>query len=264
MKQVTNKVIYRPISELCEWADNPRAITEEGIEHLMKSIERDPLYIEARPLLLSDRTGKLVVIGGNQRMKACTRLGWREVPTVLFSGLTEEEEYEKATIDNTHDGVWDSDKLREACEKWGASKLESWGITDLPTFDEIEDDDAESEQDKENKYTKKVEAPVYEIKGDNVHVSDVFDNSKTESLIQEIEASNVPDELKYFLTIAAYRHTVINFEKVAELYATLDKDSQELFEHSALVIVDYNDAIKNGFLQMSKRLQELNINYDEK
>lgn len=140
MKQVTNKVIYRPISELCEWEDNPRAITEEGIEHLMKSIERDPLYIEARPLLLSDRTGKLVVIGGNQRMKACTRLGWREVPTVLFSGLTEEEEYEKATIDNTHDGVWDADKLREACEKWGASKLESWGITELPTFDEIEDD----------------------------------------------------------------------------------------------------------------------------
>ena len=138
MKQVTNKVIYRPISELCEWEDNPRAITDEGIEHLMKSIERDPLYIEARPLLLSDRTGRLVVIGGNQRMKACRRLGWREVPTVLFSGLTEEEEYEKATIDNTHDGVWDSDKLREACEKWGASKLESWGVTELPKINEFD------------------------------------------------------------------------------------------------------------------------------
>ena len=32
---------------------------------------------------------------------------------------------------------------------------------------------------------------------------------------------------------------------------------QELMEQTALVIIDYDDAIKNGYVRLSKRLKEL-------
>lgn len=32
---------------------------------------------------------------------------------------------------------------------------------------------------------------------------------------------------------------------------------QELMEHSALVIIDYDDAIKNGYVQLSSSLESI-------
>ena len=54
--------------------------------------------------------------------------------------------------------------------------------------------------------------------------------------------------------VAATRQHAFNYENIAEFYAHQDRDVQELMEQSALVIVDYNKAIENGYIKLTKAL----------
>ena len=106
----------------------------------------------------------------------------------------------------------------------------------------------ESQEDK--KYTTKIQSPIYEPKNLKPHVLELYDNQKTKRLIREIDASTLPIEEKMFLVDAARRHTIFNYEKIADYYAHSSKEMQEFMERSALVIVDFEKAIQNGFVKM--------------
>ena len=118
------EIIYREIEELVLLEDNPRKISDEQMEKLKESIDKNPDYFECRPVILSDRTGELVVIAGNQRVKAATAIGLKAVPTILLSGLTEEREKEIIIRDNVNNGEWDEALLAE----WDAALLDDWGV----------------------------------------------------------------------------------------------------------------------------------------
>lgn len=60
----------RKLTELKKLPNNPRIIKEEDFNKLCKSIQDNPDYFNARPIILSDRTGELIIIGGNQRYEA--------------------------------------------------------------------------------------------------------------------------------------------------------------------------------------------------
>lgn len=62
---------------------------------------------------------------------------------------------------------------------------------------------------------------------------------------------------KRFLTQAAYRHLKFNYKKIADFYCEASPECQALIEKSALVIIDFNDAIKNGYVKFSKQLSAL-------
>lgn len=64
------EIIYRKIEDLKKLGNNPRTISEEQMRILKESIHSNPDYFEARPIILSDRTGELVIIAGNQRYDA--------------------------------------------------------------------------------------------------------------------------------------------------------------------------------------------------
>lgn len=61
------QVEYRAIAELKELPGNPRTIKKDQFEKLKQSIKDNADYFEARPIILSDRTGELVILAGNQR-----------------------------------------------------------------------------------------------------------------------------------------------------------------------------------------------------
>ena len=54
--------------------------------------------------------------------------------------------------------------------------------------------------------------------------------------------------------MAAYRHTKFNYKNIAEYYAQSSKEMQELMEDSALVIIDFNKAIENGYVKLSEEI----------
>ena len=82
----------------------------------------------------------------------------------------------------------------------------------------------------------------------------MYNSTKTMELIREIENSSVDKEIKDFLRVAAFRHTTFNYEKIADFYSNADKEVQELMEKSALVIIDFEKAIENGFVELSKNI----------
>lgn len=118
------EITYRKINELTELERNPRTISKDQFDTLKTSIHDNPEYFEARPIILSDRTGKLVVIAGNQRLKAARAVGLTEVPTVLLSNLNEEKEREIIIRDNVSNGDWDMDIL---ANEWDVDDLAEWG-----------------------------------------------------------------------------------------------------------------------------------------
>lgn len=125
-KQTKNKVEYRKLSDLTPLEDNPRWIKEEDFERLCASVQKNPELFEAQPIILSDRTGELVIIAGNQRFRAAKEVGLKEVPTILLSGLTEAKEKEIIIRTNVTNGKWDWDAL--ANNGWDIDDLGDWGV----------------------------------------------------------------------------------------------------------------------------------------
>ena len=108
----------------------------------------------------------------------------------------------------------------------------------------------------DQKYSSKIESPIYEPKNQKPHILELCDKSKTHRLMQEIENSNLPYEEKMFLLDAARRHTVFNYEKIADYYAHASKEMQHLMERSALIIIDFDKAIEYGYVKMCDEIRK--------
>lgn len=110
---------------------------------------------------------------------------------------------------------------------------------------------------KDNKYTAKIQAPQYVPSNECPPLSSLFDYGKYSKLLATINKSSVSEEEKKFLRFAATRHLVFNYSKIADYYAHATPEMQELMEQSALVILDMDDAIANGYVKLSARIQEI-------
>lgn len=142
---------YRKLKDIKLLDRNPRTIRDDDFKKLVQSIEANPDYFEARPLILSDRTGELVIIAGNQRYRAAKELKLKEVPTFLIKDLTEEREKEIIIRDNVSNGQWDWEVL---ANEWDSEELEAWGL-DVPNKKENEEDGEilfSNELDQQNNY----------------------------------------------------------------------------------------------------------------
>lgn len=147
---------YRRIKDLKKLEGNPRIIKDKQFKTLCDSIRDNPKYFEARPVILSDRTGSLVIIAGNQRYEAAKFLKLKEVPTFLIEGLTEAKEKEIVIRDNISNGEFDWDIL--ANEGWDSLPLDSWGVPlpeDWLTTPTGEPADAEPQIDRAEELNKK-------------------------------------------------------------------------------------------------------------
>lgn len=108
----------------------------------------------------------------------------------------------------------------------------------------------EAEETATKKYSVKIEAPIYEPKHIKPHVMTLCNDAKTRQLCQEIDESHLPDDEKKFLRLAATRHSVFNYELIADYYAHATPEMQQLMERSALVIIDFDSAIEQGFVKL--------------
>jgi len=136
------KIKYRSLWELKKLPNNPRKIDKEDFKKLVSSIKKFGV-LDGRPFLLSNRTGELVIIGGNQRYEACKKLGIKEVPTFLFEKLSEEEEKEIIIRDNVSNWEWDYDILED---EWDSDDLMDWGL-DVDFWEDFTDKNKEIDVD---------------------------------------------------------------------------------------------------------------------
>lgn len=172
------QVEYRKLTELTELEGNPRIIKKEQFEKLKKSLKDNADYFEARPIILSNRTGKLVILAGNQRYKAAKAIGLESVPTILLEGLTAEREKEIIIRDNVENGEWNIEML---ANNWDAKNLVEWGVElpDLETEMEIIED--EPPEPDEQQPAKSKLGEIYQL-GD--HRLMVGDSTKAEQVAE--------------------------------------------------------------------------------
>lgn len=236
-------IVQKKINEIKPYEKNPRK-NDEAVEYVANSIKEFGFKV---PIVI-DKDG--VIIAGHTRYKASKKLGLKEVPCIVADDLTEEQVKAFRLADN---------KVGEVAE-WDMTLLgeELLGIEDLDMsefgfemFEEIEEP-----EDEDNPYTTRINIPQYEIKGEEPSIEELYDDTKTKELLKEINNSNVTEEQKEFLRQATTRHLGFNYSKIAEYYAHQDKEMQELMEKSALVIIDFEDAIKNGYAELIKGIEE--------
>jgi hypothetical protein len=129
---VTLTVDWLPIDSIVANPANPRQITELSFDKLVKSLRECPALFTARPVLASERAdGSRVIVGGDKRWRAAKRLGWAQVPVILFRHLTDDQEREIIIKDNGEFGEWDWDLLANGfdglpLDDWGIKLPESW------------------------------------------------------------------------------------------------------------------------------------------
>ena len=112
------------------------------------------------------------------------------------------------------------------------------------------------EQRAERKYTTKAEAPIYEPRHNMPHILSLCDTTKTARLIRDIDNSALAEDERTFLRAAAWRHAVFNYERIADYYANATPEMQRLMERSALVIIDFGQAIEQGFVKLCDEIRK--------
>lgn len=232
------KIEYIAVEDLKPYEKNTRKHEKKDVDNIAKSIEKYGMC-DAIGIWKDN-----IIVEGHGRLLACKQLGIKEVPCVRLDHLTDEQRREYAIAHNATAelSIWDKDFLAE--------ELADLDLTDFD-FSFLDD------KKKENPYTSKIKIPQYEVQGEAPSLFELTDEDKTIDLETEIKASGVSDAEKEFLLKAAQRHRVFNYRNIAEYYAQASPEMQDLMEKSALVIIDYEDAIANGYVRLSERLKRL-------
>lgn len=241
------EIINKKISDLIPYSKNPRK-NDDAVKYVMNSIKEFGFKV---PIVIDKNN---VIVAGHTRYKASKKLKLKEVPCIVADDLSEEQIKAFRLADNKvgEFAEWNFNLLDEELNNVLDINMLDFGFNNVNFLN-----DADAEISKKDKYTNKINIPQYEITGAEPNLTDLFDDSKTKELINKINKSNIKQEQKDFLKLCAYRHLTFNYSNIAEYYAHQNKDMQELMEQSALVIIDIDDAIKNGYVELSKQLNEM-------
>jgi len=242
----------RKLSDLKPWQRNPRQIKDKQAKLLAESFsdfgQVETIAISANGDIYNGHQ-RLSVLAGKYGMDY-------EVDVRVSSRDLTEKERERLTVylHRGATGEWDFDELAN----WDMSDLLTWGFEESDFPFDVAPAMEDTRGDDDDTYTKKIEAPVYKPTGERPATSELFDDSRTVELIAEIESSNsLSNEDKKFLSIAARRHTIFRYDKIAEYYAHANENLQKHMEDSALVIVDFNRAIELGYVKLSEEIAKL-------
>ena len=260
LKNKKTKVINH-IRDLNPDTKNFRRHTPAGMGMIEQSLKE---VGAARSVVIDENN---VIMAGNAAVEAAGNAGiarvrvidadGTEIIAVRRKGLTDKQKTRLALFDNRTNELSDFDnaallelhaELPDMCK----------GIFSDEYLAEMQETMAAAiaGENSDNPYTSKVESPIYTPKGDKPKLSELFDLTRYSKLIAEIDKSELADDEKAFLRFAACRHIVFNYQNIAEYYSHLEKDSQNLFENSALVIIDFKKAIELGFVRLTQALAE--------
>lgn len=229
------KMVYKKIEEVLPYENNPRD-NDEAVDAVAESIQEFGFKI---PIVIS---GDNVVVAGHTRIKAAKKLGMKEVPCIIADDLNDEQVRAFRLADNKSAEIatWNEEKLEQELAQIMSIDMSLFG------FDGEESDFADEVTD--DKYTFNTNIPQYEITGEQPTIDEMLDEEKSKQLISEIEqAEGITEEERRFLIQAARRHNVFNYRNIAEYYAHATPEMQRLMEKSALVIIDMDNAIANGY-----------------
>ena len=240
---------YLPTDKMIPYAKNARVHSKEQIKQLADSIKE---FGFINPIVIDNEGG---IIAGHGRVMAAKKMKLAKVPTINASHLTDEQKRLYILADNkiAENASWDDKILAAEISELSSLHDVNIGLTGFST-EEITSFDDEDIPSTDALYSRKVAPPIYEPSDEQHAIEDLYDDEKTNDLINEIKQAKLSEEIERFLIKAAERHTAFDFQKIADFYAKTDKKTQHLMERSALVIIDLNQAIEEGFVTLSENI----------
>ena len=241
MKENAKKIIQKGIDTVIPYENNPRK-NDNAVDKVANSIRA---FGFRQPIVIDEHN---VVICGHTRLKAAKKLGLKQVPCIVAEGLTDAEIKAYRIADNkvAELAEWDDDLLQGELEQLEDFDMTQFGMEELD--EQLLDED---------KYESKGQTPIYEITSECPKITELFDNTNTERLKKLVEEQSFDEDTKEFLRICCDRFTVFNFAKIAEFFAHQSKEVQDVMEKLALVIIDYNKAIENGFVEYKLAVEDM-------
>lgn len=258
---------YRKTSDLVPYARNARTHTANQIAQLKGLIVEfgwtNPVLADARGIVAGHgrvmAANELYEAGRTIKLPNGETLPQGTVPVIDCTGWTDAQRRAYILADNQSgmNSAWDKSLLRLELAELEAAEFDTeligFSEDELAALVEGEDESASASH-----YVKAINTPVYEPKGDKPEISVLVDRTKTLQLVNAIRAAkDITDAERDFLLLAASRHTVFDYHQIAEFYCHASPAMQALMEDSALVIIDFDKAIGDGFVHMSKMLGEV-------
>lgn len=120
-----------PIKDIKANPNNPRIIKDDKFAKLVQSLKDLPEMATVRPIVVN---GDMVVLGGNMRLKAMKKAGWKEAPVEVVD-WDEDKQRQFIIKDNVGYGDWDWDMI---ANEWDTKDLQDWGMSVLSAFAESE------------------------------------------------------------------------------------------------------------------------------
>ena len=110
------------LSELKPHPDNPRKISRENMDRLVKSLQEFPEMLEIKEIVVDET---MTIIGGNMRYAALKKMGREQCKAKIVTGLTEDQKREYIIKDNIALGEWEKTII---AKKYSDLDLKTWGI----------------------------------------------------------------------------------------------------------------------------------------
>ena len=144
------KIVYKNVSELVPYENNPRN-NDDAVDYVANSIKNFHFQV---PIVIDKNN---VVIAGHTRLKACHKLGIKEVPCIVADDLTPEQVKAFRLADNKTSELaeWDMDKLNIELGEIPDIDMSAFGfdieIDDIEEVPEVKEDEAPEVKDGEPK-----------------------------------------------------------------------------------------------------------------
>ena len=228
------------IQDVKPYPNNPRN-NDSGIDAVANSIKE---FGWQQPIVVDKDN---VIIVGHTRYLAAKKLGLKEVPVKVATGLTPEQVKAYRLADNKTGELtsWDDELLGGELNDILDIDMSGFGFdeeNDVPKFDD--------------EYSQKTDAIEYKPhEKEKPSISELADTTKYEEVKQYINSLDIDDEIKNFLLLGATRFIKFDFAKIAEYYAHSNGGVQKAFEEQLLVIIDYDDALIRGIAKFKDNIR---------
>ena len=210
----------------------------------LKGVLEEVGYVQS--VIVNRTTGNL--IDGHLRVSLALREDQESIPVVYVELSPQEEALVLATFDPISGlAGTDQEKLNELLEEVSTN---SAGVEALLA-------QLSAGNDSGTIYTLATNVPHYQIVGEQPQPSELYDMTKANELRTKVESTVMPEDVRQYLLQAAYRHVVFDYRKAAEYYPHASPEIQRLMEDSALIIIDFNSAIRNGYVKFTEAVAEL-------
>jgi len=251
MVNQSRNIIVKQITDLLPYINNARTHSDEQVLQIAASIKE---FGFNNPILITSDNS---IIAGHGRVMAAKKLHLTDIPCIELDHLSDTQRKAYILADNklALNAGWDDNLLAFELQELenqnfdlsliGFSDKELSSLLDIAAADGI--------------YSNKISVPTYEPRNKKPPIADLYNEEKAIDLIADIKDSKLQKAEKDFLMSAASRHIVFNYSKIADFYAHSSKECQELMEQSALVIVDYKQAIESGFVHLTAQIDDLNV-----